>query len=146
MLDSSLIGKKYPVSKYVVALEKIREFARAIGDKNPLYSDEEFAKNSRHGEIIAPPTFCVIFAIKPFVDACTDPLLKINLTNLVHGEQDFYFFNPVKNGYEIFTEGQIVDIQAKRSLDFLTVETISRLKNNETVVKGLWTAIIANPS
>ena len=145
MLDKNLTGKEYPATKYIVSIEKIREFAKAISDNNALYSDEEFAKKSKHGEIIAPPTFCVIFAIKPFIAACTDPALNINLTNLVHGEQDFYFYNTIKNGDEIFTDGKIIDIQTKRNLDFLTVETISRLKNNEIVVKGIWTAIIANP-
>ena len=35
----------------------IRYFALALGDDNPLYRDEEFARKTRHGGIIAPPTF-----------------------------------------------------------------------------------------
>lgn len=35
----------------------IRYFALALDDDNPLYADEEFARKTRHGGIIAPPTF-----------------------------------------------------------------------------------------
>ena len=35
----------------------IMMFARSIGDENPVYSDEEYAKNSEAGHILAPPTF-----------------------------------------------------------------------------------------
>ncbi len=35
----------------------IMMFARAVGDTNPIYSDEEHAKGTEPGGIIAPPTF-----------------------------------------------------------------------------------------
>ena len=34
----------------------IRYFALALGDDNPLYRDEAFAAQTRHGGIVAPPT------------------------------------------------------------------------------------------
>ena len=41
----------------VVEKGAVRKFAEAIGDPNPLYVDEEAAKASRYGGLIAPPTF-----------------------------------------------------------------------------------------
>ena len=35
----------------------ILKFAEGIGDPNPLWSDEEHAKKTRYGSIIAPPSF-----------------------------------------------------------------------------------------
>jgi len=35
----------------------IKRFALAIGDTNPLYHDEEFAKVTAYGGMVAPPTF-----------------------------------------------------------------------------------------
>ncbi len=32
-------------------------FARSVGDANPIYSDEEYAKGTEPGRVIAPPTF-----------------------------------------------------------------------------------------
>ena len=44
---------------YVNDVEKgaILKFARAIGDTNPIHTDEEAARRSRHGGLVAPPTF-----------------------------------------------------------------------------------------
>ncbi|MFC1995844.1 MaoC family dehydratase N-terminal domain-containing protein [Chloroflexota bacterium] len=40
-----------------VTHDMIRDYAAAIGDPNPLWSDPDYAKNTRWGGIIAPPTF-----------------------------------------------------------------------------------------
>ncbi len=44
---------------YVNDVEKgaILKFARAIGDTNPIHTDEEAARQSRYGGLVAPPTF-----------------------------------------------------------------------------------------
>ena len=46
------------MSKKSMPIEKghIMMFARSIGDENPIYSDEEYARD-KLGGIIAPPTF-----------------------------------------------------------------------------------------
>jgi len=41
----------------LVTQDLIRHYADAIGDKNPLWRNEEYAKRTRWGGIIAPPTF-----------------------------------------------------------------------------------------
>lgn len=45
------------VERFPVEASHIMMFARSIGDPNPIYSDENYAKNSEGGRIIAPPTF-----------------------------------------------------------------------------------------
>lgn len=34
----------------------IRHWAQAMNDKNPIYTDAEFAASTRHGGLVAPPT------------------------------------------------------------------------------------------
>lgn len=61
-LDQSFVGRSYPpTDPYEVGREKIREFAAAVGDTNPVYSDPEAAKSYGYPDVIAPPTF--VFAI-----------------------------------------------------------------------------------
>lgn len=43
--------------KFPVEAGHILMFARSIGDENVVYTDEEAAKNTEAGGIIAPPTF-----------------------------------------------------------------------------------------
>ena len=38
-------------------LDNIRRYGDGVGDYNPLYRDDEYAKRSRYGQITAPPTF-----------------------------------------------------------------------------------------
>ena len=45
------------VKQFPVEASHVLMFARAVGDKNPIYSDEEYAKGTEPGGIIAPPTF-----------------------------------------------------------------------------------------
>jgi hypothetical protein len=44
-------------SKFAVEASHIMMFARSVGDANPIYYDEEYAKGTEPGTIIAPPTF-----------------------------------------------------------------------------------------
>lgn len=43
--------------KFPVEASHIMMFARSVADSNPIYYDEEYAKNTEVGHIIAPPTF-----------------------------------------------------------------------------------------
>jgi hypothetical protein len=45
------------VDKFPIEAGHIMMFARAIGDGNPIYYDENYAKDTEPGSIIAPPTF-----------------------------------------------------------------------------------------
>ncbi len=163
-LDRGHIGRTYGPFLYEVGLEKIREFAAAISDAvpsagfgygdlaasdgggkiNPLYFDEAAGKASRHGSVIAPPTFAVVFAIRPFAAASSEPALGIDLLRLVHGEQEFELLEVIRPGDRLSTVGRIADIQQKRDLDFLTLVTESTNQHGRLAVRGTWTAIIRN--
>ena len=45
------------VEKFPVEASHILMFARSVGDYNEIYADEEYAKTTEPGSIIAPPTF-----------------------------------------------------------------------------------------
>ena len=45
------------VKKFPVEYTHIMMFARSVGDDNPIYHDEEYARKSEVGGVIAPPTF-----------------------------------------------------------------------------------------
>ena len=38
-------------------LDAIRHFVNGVGDTNPIFCDPEYAKSTKYGELIAPPTF-----------------------------------------------------------------------------------------
>jgi acyl dehydratase len=155
-VDPKFKGRNYGPYRYEVGLEKIREFAVAISPASlpyeaarhfpeqlrPIYHDLEAGKASRHKSIIAPPTFCVTFAMAPFLEAAVDPEIGIDLPLLLHGEQAFEFFEVVRPGDVMTTSGRISDIYERAQKDFVIVVSESKNQTGKLVVRGTWTAIV----
>src|SRR2546423_11164452 len=45
------------IERFPVEASHIMMFARSVADPNPIYYDEDYAKGTEVGHIIAPPTF-----------------------------------------------------------------------------------------
>lgn len=96
-LDQSLVGRSYPpTAPYEVGREKIREFAEAVGDANPAYTDAEAAKALGHPDVIAPPTFVFSITFKAAGQVIEDPQLGLDYSRVVHGDQKFSYARPVR--------------------------------------------------
>ncbi len=142
-VDKKFIGKKYPPVEYEVCKEKIKEYATAVGDLNPLYIDEQKAKQSHYKGIIAPPLFAVVYAKDAMAMPMFDRELALNLAMLVHGEQEYEFVDVVRPGDTIVTEAFIANIEEKSNKDFVTVGAASRRKSDGRVVtNGKYTFVI----
>jgi hypothetical protein len=155
-MNHALVGRTYGPYRYEVGAEKIREFALAIGGgvPSPIYDqpfpadvpreywDDAYARERHGGPLVAPPTFCVTFAIKPFIASMFDEAFAVDRLRLVHGEQAFDFLAPVRAGDVLVTTGSIVSTEAKEHLDVATVETVSVNQHGREVVRGTWTAVV----
>ncbi len=141
-LDARHIGREYGPLTYEVGKEKIKEYARAIKNEDPHYMDEDFAKNTKYGGIIAPPTFAVVYVgmlAEPFF---LDKELDLNLFMLVHGEQEFEFYDVVRAGDVITSKGEITHIENKEKLDVVTLVGKSVNQDGTMVCKAVFTFVI----
>jgi hypothetical protein len=148
-IDKKHIGRTYGPTVYEVGSEKLREFAYAIsggipsmgfsGAGAPAGLDERLWKGK---EIVAFPTFANVFAIAAFGQAVSDPAVGINLLMLVHGEQEYEWFETMRPGDVITSTGVVTDIFEKANMDFFTVTTESKNQHGKLVVRGKWTAVI----
>ena len=85
-LDRALVGRSYPPSAvYEVGRGKIAEFARAIGDDDPVYRDPEAAKAAGHPDVIAPPTFAIVFTLEAANAVRQYPDVPFDYTRGVNG-------------------------------------------------------------
>lgn len=141
-VDKKFIGKQYPPFVYEIGKEKVKEYAKSIGDMNPLYLDDDAAAAGKYGGIIAPPTFAVVYANGPVGAMLFDKELALNLMMLVHGEQEFEFGEVTRPGDVITTVGEIADITDKKGKDFVTFRSTSTNQNGAMVCKALWTFVI----
>ncbi len=121
-VDASFIGRTYPAAqRYEVGLEKIREFADAIGDPNPVYRDVEAARAAGHPTVIAPPTFVTIVNLRAIHDIVADPELGLDWSRVVHGEQTFTYHRPVRAGDSLHIVTTIENVMTRAGNDFLLV-------------------------
>ena len=141
-IDTRYVGKTYPPYTYEVGKEKIKEYAKAIKNPDPHYVDEAFAKKSKYGTIIAPPTFAVVFGAYLVEPVFNDNELGLNLAMLVHGEQELEFFEVVRAGDSITTSARITDIRNKEKIDTISIEIDSRNQHGRNVCRGLYTFVV----
>ena len=122
-LNTDLVGKTYPSITYEVGREKLREFATAVGESDPVYHDADAAKQAGHREQVAPLTFPTVVHIKSGPQVILDPELGLNYALVVHGTQEFEYRRPIVAGDVLVATPRISEIVAKGPNEFLTIET-----------------------
>jgi acyl dehydratase len=141
-ISTAAIGKEYPPSVYAVGREKVREYAVAVGESNPLHIDVEAARAAGYADVVAPPMFCVVYALPAMAPAILDPEVGMNFATMVHGGQEFEWGEPACSGDEITTTAKCLDISEKDGKGFYIFETNAVNQNGDQVVKGTWTLIV----
>lgn len=111
--DRAFVGHVLPpTAPFQVGREKIREFARAIGERSAVCLDPEAARAAGHPDVVAPPTFTVTFTM-PVIEAfLRDPDLDWDYARMVHGDQSIVLHRPIHGGDELVT---VVHVDALRT-------------------------------
>ncbi len=156
---TQFIGKEAGTSIFEVERETIRRFADAVDDSNPLYWDEEYAKKSRYGSIIAPPGFISSpwFSGRPTKwperGATSSEergnlilvLAKAGYGRVLDGGMEYEFFAPVQAGDTITASSVIRNIIGREGragkMVFMIRETTYTNQNGEVVAKARQTSI-----
>ena len=124
-LNPDFVGREYPATgSYVVGREKIREFAAAVGDANPAYTDVTAAQALGYADVIAPPTFAIVLSLKAAEAVMFDPELGLDYSRVVHGEQSFAYTRPIVAGDELQVTTVIESIRTVAGNDMLTTKGI----------------------
>ncbi|MFC4062286.1 MaoC family dehydratase N-terminal domain-containing protein [Planomonospora corallina] len=122
-LNRDFVGRaSEPSAPYEVSRVKIREFAAAIGDNSPIYRDREAAQAAGHPDVVAPPTFPIVFSLAGG-SLLADPDLGLNFAMVVHGEQRFQYQRPIYAGDELVSVSTVTDIRSVGRNEFITVRS-----------------------
>ncbi|MBC7704556.1 MAG: MaoC family dehydratase N-terminal domain-containing protein [Rhodoferax sp.] len=102
----ALIGMPIRVEQYnyEATRDTIRHYAWGIGDDNPLYYDADYARASKWGNIIAPPTF--FFGLWDAVVAPGLPDVQWYYSGI-----DAVFHHPIKRNDTITASAEYIDAQ-----------------------------------
>jgi len=141
-VNTDAIGKTYPPASYAVGREKVREYARAVGESNPLHLELESARAAGYEDVVAPPMFVVVYSFPAVLPALFDPEVGIDFSRMVHGGQEFEWGPLVVAGDEITTTTTIADVSERRGNGFFMFATESVNQRGETVCSGRWSNIV----
>ena len=142
MTASDVIGKSYPPHSYEVGREKIREYANAVGETNPVYFDRDAARAAGFRDVVAPPMFAVVYSAGSVGPPIFDGEIGIDFMRMVHGGQQFDWGEPVCSGDTITTTTTFKDFSEKDGRKFYVFESVSTNQEGQEVVRGTWTNIV----
>lgn len=146
-LDQSFVGRVYPpTAPYEVGREKIREFADAIGDDNPVYRDPEAARKLGYPDVIAPPTFAIIVTSRAGHAVIMDPVLGVDYSRVVHGEQRFAHTRPIHAGDALTVVVTVESIRSAAGNDIVSTRGDVSTVDGEPVLSAYSTLVVRGES
>lgn len=139
----SRIGKDEFTTVYEIEKGTIRRMNYAVGDANPLWDDEAFAKKHRFGSIIASPPLMIALGWDEF-EAQFQKFMPY--TAGVHGSTEIELYKPVRPGDTITIKCKLIDVYEKEgkvfgNMAFLVFERVYTNQKNEVVAKCRQTQI-----
>jgi acyl dehydratase len=152
----SMLGEKtgpYPANDKVDEA-MIRHWCEAMEDDNPLYTDEEYARKSKYGGIIAPPQMVQAYCVPrlwPPQEGPPDILRKLsNMTDdagyaaVVATTTSHEYFAPLRPGDKINYTLKFITVSPEKKTRlgkgyFLTVVYTYSNQKNEVVCKQPFT-------
>lgn len=142
------IGKIDPPHVREVEKGSIRRYAEAVGNLNPLYYDEEYAKKSPYGCIIAPPGFfgwaSASVPTSEGIIGLMTALIESGYAGILDGGMSYDFYLPVRAGDTLVGSPKVKDIQLKTGKTEMMIcqfEVSYLNQNGDLVAKSYQTLI-----
>lgn len=147
MIDKQFIGHVMPRFSAPVEAGRLRFFAKAMGQTDPVYSDEAAARAAGHPGLPVPPTFLFCLEMESPDPAAIRDLLGMDYRTLLHGEQGFVYHRMAYAGDTLSFEQRIEDIYDKKggALEFVVRGTRVSNQRDELVAELRAVTVIRNP-
>lgn len=131
-----------PTEPYVVAREKVREFASAVAATAPIHHDVDAAIAAGYSDVVAPPTFPIVIQEKTLQLLLSHPGAGIDFSRVVHGDQKFEYQRPLVAGDEVVATLLVTKIQSLGGHTMVTSESTITTTAGEPVVVATSTLVI----
>ncbi len=146
MIDKKWIGHVLPKSRLAIERGRLKFFAKATGQSDPIYTDESAARAAGYADLPAPPTF--LFAAELDSSAWFDLFEDMGapLAKILHGEESFQYLAPIVAGDEITVTSKVANIYDKRNgaLEFVEIEGVAVNQVGVTVAKLRSVTVVRN--
>jgi hypothetical protein len=130
-LNDNLVGKSYRPETFRLDADRVAAFRDAVG----------------HPGQGVPPTIVTAPELAAgLVNVVGDPELGIDLSQVVHGEEEYVWDRSLTPGEQLTAQATIEDIRTRGGLGFLTLRTDLRDEKGRTVVTARSTLIVRGGS
>jgi len=137
VIDKKWIGLDLPASELPIERSRLRFFAKAIGETDPVYTEVAAARDAGYPDLPAPPTF--LFAAELDSGAVDRMLaqLEVPIAKLLHGEQSFTHHQAACVGDTVTVRSRIEDIYDKKNgaLEFVVKSSRATNQRGELVAE-----------
>lgn len=136
MIDRRHIGTALPPFTVDVERGRLRFFAKATGQTDPVYLDDNAARAAGHPGLLVPPTFFFCLEMESPNPAAVRELLGLDIARILHGEQGFSFHRLAHAGDRLTFSQRIDDIYDKKggALEFIVRKTAVHNQQGQPVV------------
>jgi acyl dehydratase len=147
-IDSAVIGTEYPAVTADIERGRLRAFAEAIGEQDPLYSDVTAAQAAGHPDLPVPPSFLFGLELDGPDSFGWLAALEVDLRRVLHGEQRFEYHRVAHAGETLTARSKITDVYSKRggALDFIVRRTAVTAADGSAVADLTSTIVVQNPA
>jgi acyl dehydratase len=137
MIDKKWMGHTLPASEMTLDRNRLRFFAKAIGETAPEYTNVQAAQAAGYADLPAPPTFLFGAELDSGATDALLSLLDVPIAKLLHGEQSFTFHESACAGDTITVRSEIGDIYDKKNgaLEFVVKTSRATNQKNQLVAE-----------
>jgi hypothetical protein len=126
MLNPDSVGRTFEGADFItVAQSEIDAFAAVIGESHTS---------------IAPPTFSIRITLEQSQSILSDPSIGLDWTRVVHGDQKFEIFSPIKAGDTFKCSSTIESYRVAAGNEIVTVR--SDLTSGSQVALSSWSTLV----
>ncbi|GII92958.1 MaoC family dehydratase N-terminal domain-containing protein [Sinosporangium siamense] len=142
MIDRALIGAALPAHDEIVDRSRLRRFAEAIGETDPVYVDVASARAAGHPDLPVPPTFLFCLEMDDPGAFAFQAELGIDTGRVRHGEQTFEYHAMAHAGDRLHIASLISDVYSReqRQLDFIVKST--RITRDDELIATMRNVIV----
>jgi acyl dehydratase len=146
VIDRKYIGHVEPAFEVLVEKGRLKFFAKATDQTDPVYTDEAAAHAAGHPDLPVPPTFLFCLEMEAPDPAAIRNLLGMDYRRLLHGEQGFVYERMAYAGDVLRFEQSIEDIYDKKNgaLEFVVRKTIVTNQRGESVAQLRTVSVLRN--
>lgn len=139
---------RLPTVMTTVERGRLRFFAQATGQTDPVYTDVEAARAAGYPDLPVPPTFFFSLELEGPGPAQYLRELGVDFRHILHGEQAYTYHAMAFAGQTLTLQPRIVDVTRKKggALELLQQDTTITNEADELVAEASFLLAIQHPT